>query len=135
MADNIYMLIDPDTNNPFYVGITKRGLKERLSNHFSTRNLGCYGYQNKILEIYNRRLHLPKRKRKPIIALLDECEFPESLYWEGFWIELLTTWGFELMNYNKSNKTKQGWFKTSGKVVKKMTFYKRRLERDQTIQK
>ncbi|MBA3673472.1 MAG: hypothetical protein H0W75_00695 [Chitinophagaceae bacterium] len=125
MSDKIYMLIDPRNNEPFYVGNTGSSLKERLANHLACRNnKRQYKYYETIWQIYNSRLHLNKKERKPIIVLLDEYEFPESCYWEGYWIEQLMAWGFNILNYNKSSKAKQGWFYKQNKP-KMLTMYYR----------
>lgn len=72
----IYCLID-ENEVPVYIGKTKNSLNKRESQH-----------QKKL-------------KQKVNIFELDLVEEANWKYWECYWIEQFTQWGFDLYNQNK----------------------------------
>lgn len=90
---NVYVLIDPRTNLPFYVGVTTRRLLcYRLSSHVNDAvHLKMRGDRYELIrEICAAGL-------RPIIALLEtvDKDWPEA---EQFWIEYLRFLGAKLTN-------------------------------------
>jgi hypothetical protein len=85
----IYALFDPRDNQPKYIGLTRRSLKERLTEH-------------------NKEKHICKKTSwvqsiramglKPWIELIDVVEPIEADFWERHYISLYRAWGFELKN-------------------------------------
>lgn len=73
---NIYCLVDPRNNTPFYVGSTKRKLSLRLSGHISDSK-GVFGlrpYKDNVLYVgYQKKLYIQSiinGGNKPQIVLL-----------------------------------------------------------------
>lgn len=87
----IYSLSDPRTNQIRYVGKTNNP-KERLVNHCNpARYRPTYKF-NWIKEL--RGLGL-----KPILEVIDEVPLDDWKFWEKFWIQLVKSWGFLLVNH------------------------------------
>lgn len=87
----IYSLSDPRTNQIRYIGKANNP-KARLVNHCNpARYRPTYKF-NWIKEL--RGLGL-----KPILEILDEVPLDNWQFWEKFWIQLIKTWGFSLVNY------------------------------------
>ena len=84
----IYTLEDPITNEIRYVGKTNN-LKVRYSNHL-VEKAKCHR-KNWIKSLKNKGL-------KPIMKVLDAVPEKEWQFWEIFYISLLKTWGFSLVN-------------------------------------
>lgn len=86
----IYLLSDPITENPMYIGYTKNP-KERYANHL------CI---SKLKSIKNSWIKSLKNENlKPIMHIIDESEsFYRILELEIFWIEQFKNWGFSLKN-------------------------------------
>ena len=72
----IYYLHKGD-NIPFYIGKTKDSLNKRVYSHIKK-----YGINTQIEE-------------------LDLVPNNNWKYWESWWIELIKTWGFEILNQNQ----------------------------------
>lgn len=49
----------------------------------------------------NRKLRLRSNEHKEELSVLDEVSNENGIYWERYWIEQLTQWGFKLTNKNK----------------------------------
>jgi hypothetical protein len=110
----IYCLVNPITNQPFYVGATKVILKNRLSAHIHealTFRLNKYVpqiSQNKHAIIKE----LTESNLKPKIDLLFISPLPAVEYYEAFFYDMLKKQGFTLFNspshfnYLKYNKIK-----------------------------
>jgi hypothetical protein len=93
----IYCLIDPNTENVFYVGATIKPLKLRLSQHLSRK---AYSYPGspewyKIILIEDIR----KAGKLPVIQLLKEVPADEANWWEQYYYSVFTFYGFKLYQY------------------------------------
>lgn len=84
----IYALVCPNSGNIRYIGITKRSLKVRLSEHMKERHVNkrC----SWIRSLKNNNL-------KPEIILLDEVSSDYD-FWEQHYISLFSSFGFNLVN-------------------------------------
>lgn len=82
----IYILSDPETLEPRYVGKTTN-IKIRFRRHIKDMNK-----KNTYLYTWVRTL-----KDNPIIEVIDEVE-NNWQFWKQFWISQLKTWGFKLTN-------------------------------------
>ena len=84
----IYALICPDNGNVRYIGITKRSLHVRLSEHMKERHVNkrC----SWIRSLKNKNL-------KPQIILIDEVNSDYD-FWEQHYISLFSSFGFNLVN-------------------------------------
>lgn len=87
----IYTLSDPDTDEIRYIGKTVKSLKQRLTNHIYTSKKINNHRCNWIKSIINR-------DKKPLIKLLDSCQWNESQQLEEYWINQFKNWGFNLVN-------------------------------------
>lgn len=92
MNEYVYALVCPITNVPMYIGRTN-DLKTRLKAHIE-RPMVTLSRWFSVLEIYGKAptieiLHTTTRKD-------EDIEF-----WEGHYICLYFSWGFELLNYNR----------------------------------
>jgi hypothetical protein len=66
----LYYLCEPDTDEVRYVGITKNGLKKRLSQHLKNPT-------NYFISKWFKELNI--NNKKPVIKLIKECETYEEL--------------------------------------------------------
>lgn len=98
----IYALVDPETNEPFYVGSTKGELEIRLRYHVwearampETRKgeQSTKDKKNKIKSI------LSKNKNVSIICLY-KCSQSDSRHFEQYFYELFKNGGLELLQSN-----------------------------------
>lgn len=90
----IYTISHPFTNEVVYVGCSKDFEKRKYS-HTST-NHGSSAIRRWILDLRDRYM-LPK------VEVLDMVN---SLRFELYWINQLQSWGFNLLNSNKTTKSK-----------------------------
>ena len=91
MDTNIYILIDPVSNQIRYVGKTNN-IKERFKNHKNRcrdKNTHKRNWINKL-----RLMGLT-----PHIEVIDVVSISEWHYWEKFWIEYYRFLGCNLVNY------------------------------------
>jgi hypothetical protein len=88
MPVKIYALVCPNSANIRYIGITKRSLNVRLSEHMKERHVNkrC----SWIRSLKNNNL-------KPEIILLDEVNSDYD-FWEQHYISLFSSFGFNLVN-------------------------------------
>lgn len=78
---NIYVLINPIDNSPFYVGCTKKKLKVRLCEH-----IGTPGYDTGFLKEKEELIKkIFKNKLYPIIKLLRVVSFDKIDHYESFY--------------------------------------------------
>lgn len=96
----IYCLINPHNNRPFYVGATKLDLSNRLSVHITE--------SKSILPIYWNRKHylmnyLISTNKRPRIRLLYTCSLIEVDYYEEFFYKMFISQGFRLLQSNSFN--------------------------------
>jgi hypothetical protein len=89
---NIYVLKDPITNEPRYVGKTIKSLEIRKRGHLKERVKKRNTYK------YNWIKKLKDNKLEPIIELIDAYPISEWQYWEKHWIEEYRNRGFNLTN-------------------------------------
>lgn len=97
----IYCLVDPRNDKPFYIGATKVLLKHRLSGHISD---ALSSHQNK----YTARFKADKKHAlikdllrqdiRPRIDHLYTCTIHSVDYYELFFYQLISGQGFELFN-------------------------------------
>jgi excinuclease UvrABC nuclease subunit len=90
---NIYVLIDPETNQVRYVG-KANNVSQRYKAHLN----GARKHQIHKLNWINS---LKKKKLKPIIEVVDIVPIEEWVFWETYWISQFKTWGFNLINYTQ----------------------------------
>jgi group I intron endonuclease len=94
----IYTLSNPIDGTIRYVGKTETTLEKRLKGHIY--DLKRCNNKHK-LNWFNLLL---TENKKPLITLLDEVPYKEWVFWECFWIDLLTQWGFNLVNGTKGGE-------------------------------
>lgn len=96
---HIYALIDPYTENVFYVGATKnKKIQVRLSRHCSL-NYKKPDYSYVGSERWKKQILIEDimyRGEKPIIKLLKSVSLAEAKYWEEYFYRLFVFYGFEL---------------------------------------
>lgn len=94
----IYTLTNPETGLIFYVGQTTMPLLRRLHCHWTVIA--------EMNERYNDIIaYLRKKKLRPIIEEVDTCPYKDKRDTECFWIQTISGWGFDLVNYrHNSNK-------------------------------
>ena len=88
---NIYILIDPISNQVRYVGKTNN-VSQRYKAHLNRARKHQTHKKNWIDK-------LKKEGLKPIIEIIDEVPINNWQYWETYWISQFRTWGFDLINY------------------------------------
>lgn len=91
----IYTLADPTNGDIKYVGYTTMGLARRLTLHKSINDFNRKRYFSKISWIES----LTNKGVLPVIETIDETDnLQDALRLECFWIDLLRSWGFVLLN-------------------------------------
>lgn len=101
MKANIYILIDPITDEVRYVGKTKYD-RGRLAHHMYDASKCKFPVNKWILSLKNKGL-------KPEILLLDEINNDEEWkFWEQWYIQLFKSWGFSLTNISIGGPGSQG---------------------------
>jgi hypothetical protein len=88
---NIYVLIDPITDQVRYVGKANNVL-DRFSNHM---NRAKRHTPHKLAWINS----LKQKGLKPIVEVVDVVPIDDWQFWEVYWISQFKTWGFDLLNY------------------------------------
>lgn len=96
MKIKIYCLIDKSNNHPFYVGATKRDLKQRLSGHKT--ELVTYKHCLDIHEKWLFMVDLIKNGTGPEIILLHECTLYDADFYEYFFYKMFVQHGYKMMN-------------------------------------
>jgi hypothetical protein len=96
----VYCLVDPRNNKPFYVGATKILLKNRLSAHIHDASTFVI---NKYVPQTSRKKHyliseLIQSNLRPRIDLLYLSPLSAIEYYEAFFYKMLINQGFELFN-------------------------------------
>jgi group I intron endonuclease len=89
----IYGLVsEVNQNNIKYVGITRRNPINRLNNHI---------YEAKKFPNKNKRtVWLTNESFKVKMIILDVVNEGDNIFFEKFWISLIKSWGFNLVNSN-----------------------------------
>lgn len=87
---NIYVILNPITGEPVYIGQTVKTLGARLSNHITASIKNSSFIQKWIYSIISNG-------GRPGIFLLDQVT-NEPDFWEDFYIQLFKGWGFNLLN-------------------------------------
>lgn len=93
----IYTLNMPDTGYPIYVGATSDDLRSRLINHNSMIKTG-----NQLIYRFLRSESI-----SPLIEQIEELivySTSEAQYFEYFWIDQLSQWGFCLLNMQRNKR-------------------------------
>lgn len=85
---SIYLLVDPRTNIPKYIGKTNN-ITTRMYGHFSEKTL---------TKKNNWLKSLKTKGLKPIVEIIDEVREEEWQFWEQHYISLYKSWGFNLLN-------------------------------------
>lgn len=93
----IYTISCPYTKNVVYVGKTNCFISRRYS-HVSVKVPKA--------DIERWVLKIIAAGNIPIIEILDIVDDKEGAYWEGFYMKLMRSWGFELLNINNSGKVR-----------------------------
>ncbi len=88
---NIYILIDPRTNQVRYVG-KANNISQRYRAHLNRARKHQIHKKNWIAS-------LKKEGLKPIIEIVDVVPIDNWIYWETYWISQFKAWGFDLINY------------------------------------
>ena len=88
---NIYVLIDPRTNQVRYVG-KANNISERYKAHLNRARKHQIHKKNWIASLKREGL-------KPIIEIIDVVPINDWILWETYWISQFKAWGFELINY------------------------------------
>lgn len=92
---NIYCLINPINNKPFYVGATKGRLSYRLYCHVKESANPLYNHTMKAIVINE----IIDRGYKVKIDLLLSCHLTASDFYEKFFYDMLLMQGYSLVNY------------------------------------
>lgn len=90
---NIYVLIDPETQQVRYVG-KANDVSQRYKAHLNRARK----HQTHKLNWINS---LKKKGLKPILEVIDIVPVEEWIFWEIYWIAQMRVWGFDLVNYTK----------------------------------
>lgn len=85
----IYALVNPSTDKIFYIGATIDPYS-RLMSHIYTKDWG--GTKKQVL-IHN----LVTQEIEPELLVLDECHISKADFWESFYMDLYSSWGYELL--------------------------------------
>lgn len=91
----IYGIINPVNNQMLYIGASVRPT-ERFKAHVSGKSWDSASYN------YKQVLKLKKQGLQPELIILDEVEPEEVRFYEEFYIQLFTSWGFKLHQTKKS---------------------------------
>lgn len=84
----IYALINPINNHVFYIGASA-DVQKRLICHIAERRQSDSFKNKKIIEILSVGL-------KPELLVIDECNPDDATFWENFYMDLYSSYGFEL---------------------------------------
>lgn len=117
---NIYVLIDPRTNEVRYVGKANR-VDERYKAHLNRARKHQIHKKNWIEA-------LRKDGLKPIIKVIDVVPIDEWRYWERFWISQMRQWGFNLVNHTDGGDGTTNGNETSFKKGHKVWLGKKHSE-------
>lgn len=88
---NIYVLIDPETQQVRYVG-KANNISQRYKAHLNRARKHQTHKLNWIKSLKNKGL-------KPIIEVIDVVPIDDWIFWETYWISQFKSWGFNLINY------------------------------------
>lgn len=88
---NIYVLIDPRTNEVRYVG-KANNVTQRYRAHLNRARKHQTHKKNWLTQ-------LKKEDLKPIMVIIDIVSIDDWQYWERYWISQMKQWGFNLVNY------------------------------------
>lgn len=88
---NIYILTDPRSSVPRYVGKTVQDLTKRLNKHICERTKATTHKNSWIISLKENGFN-------PKIELIDIVPKIEWEFWEIYWISQFKTWGFNLTN-------------------------------------
>ena len=108
---SIYTISDAKTGYVFYVGSTKNHILARFSNHKCNTPAIRYLIEKKGLTL--------------VAEEIDTVEDDKDrMQCERFWIELISTWGFTLVNYHmNSNKVKNEEYEQTVLVCRPRKIY------------
>ena len=93
---NIYILIDPETQQVRYVG-KANNISQRDKAHLNRARKHQIHKLNWINSLKAKRL-------KPIIEVIDVVPIENWIFWETYWISQFKTWGFDLINYTNGGE-------------------------------
>lgn len=104
---NIYCLVDPRTDKPFYVGATISPLNKRLCGHISESKITHHHTTSKKILFMRGILSTGQRPRIELLQIVDTCVIDE---YEIFFYNMFLAQGFELFQFshtfNHQNKIK-----------------------------
>jgi group I intron endonuclease len=99
----IYTLEHPETGEIRYIGKTSN-IKRRYYQHTNTK------VQKKATShLSNWLKKLINENKKPLISILEECEYSEWVEREMYWIAQFKTWGFNLVNGSNGGDGSKGF--------------------------
>jgi len=93
---NIYILIDPETNQVRYVG--------KANNIFQRYKAHLNRARKHQIHKLNWINYLKTKGLKPIIEIIDIVPIDNWVFWETYWISQFKTWGFDLINYTNGGE-------------------------------
>lgn len=88
---NIYILLDPETQQVRYVG-KANNVSQRFKAHLNKARKHQKHKSNWINSLKRKGL-------KPIIEVIDVVSIEDWIFWETYWISQFKSWGFKLLNY------------------------------------
>lgn len=88
---NIYILIDPETQQVRYVG-KANDVSQRYKAHLNRARKHQIHKLNWINSLRRKGL-------KPIMEVVDIVPIESWVFWETYWISQFKAWGFNLLNY------------------------------------
>lgn len=102
---NIYVLIDPITDEIRYLGKTEVDIRRRYAQHKYNwrREKGRLSHVNSWIK------HLSENNLLPIIKLIDEVPTSEWIFWEEYWINQLKAWDCNLCNHTNGGEGVNGY--------------------------
>lgn len=93
----VYALIDPRTNEPFWVGRT-RALYKRWLTH-------CRGTPNPHpSQLKNRLLSMCEKGIRPDFVVLERFSLPEGRFAEMDWMQRFDDYGYDLLNEHLADR-------------------------------
>lgn len=95
---NIYCLIDPSNDAPFYVGATKYEINKRLKEHLRETLYKVHCFSPKELKIRE----ILGYGAKPLIKLLYVCSLYDVNFYEPFFYNMLINQNFTLLQHVNS---------------------------------
>lgn len=100
----IYTISHPITNVIVYVGCT---------DFFDKRKAGHINSIKPLTKVSEYIIQLRTNYLYPKIEIIDEVDNDELFFWELFWIRVVKSWGYDLLNVYKNKPVKYKIYKSS----------------------